>query len=95
MESGALVAGILFLLVGAVLGVWKKKRKFDRTNKSGVEQFSSFSGKASARLLDGILFLSSAAFLFAGLLMISLHYEDSFGLLVLIPAFALALFIVI
>jgi hypothetical protein len=95
MGTALLVGGILSLVIGACLGVWKKKRKFDRTNKSGVEQFPSFSGKASARLLDGILFLSSAALLFAGLLMISLRYEDTFGWLVLIPVYALALFVVI
>jgi hypothetical protein len=39
MEWGAQYVGMALVLAGAVFGYRMRKRKFDRTNASGIEHF--------------------------------------------------------
>lgn len=59
--------GILLTIIGICLGLWRKKRQFDRTNAFGVEQFQGFGRKLLATTLDNILCWISVASLSVGL----------------------------
>ncbi len=63
--------GIVLTAIGLFLGFWKLKRKFDRTNTSGVEQFSSFGRKMVATTIDEILHWVGLAALFVGLFILA------------------------
>jgi len=78
--SGALIAG-------TGLYFWVKKRKFDRTNTAGVEQFASFSGKLGATFVDKFLAGLSAFCIFAGAIFMAFGFEDSWGWIVLLPIY--------
>ena len=43
------------MLFGAWLLYWRKKRKFDRLNKHGIEVFGSYPDKAKSEALDSLL----------------------------------------
>ena len=47
------VASLMFF--GAWLLYWRKKRKFDRLNKQGIEVFGSYFKKARADAFDTLL----------------------------------------
>jgi hypothetical protein len=49
------VLGTFGIAFGVILGLWRRKRKFDRTNAYGVEQFSSYWGKLGATTKDRFL----------------------------------------
>ena len=95
MEWGAEYVGSILLVVGALLALWKRKRKFDRTNSFGVEQFSDFWGKLGARLKDGLLGLMSLVLLSAGLLILAFRFQDSWGWIVLLPVYVFMLYVVL
>jgi hypothetical protein len=78
--GGALVTGTGFFL-------WMKKRKFDRTNSVGVEQFESYSRKLAATFLDRCLGGLSAIFLIGGTVFLAYGFEDSWGWIVLLPLY--------
>lgn len=59
--------GFLLAAAGIGLGFWRQKRKFDRTNSSGVEQFRSFWRKMLSTMFDDLLSWVSIASLFIGL----------------------------
>ncbi len=63
--------GIVLTVIGVGLGLWKGKRKFDRTNTVGVEQFRSYGGKVVATKFDGFLYWIALALLFVGLFILA------------------------
>lgn len=83
--------GAMLLFIGAVLGLKRRKRKFDRTNEFGVERFESYGGKLRARLKDGLLGGSSITLIAAGILILALKYQDSWGWIVILPVCAVML----
>ncbi len=46
---------IIFLAIGALLIFWRNKRKFDRKNQQGIEQFGSYFKKVKTKSLDKLL----------------------------------------
>lgn len=64
---GVFSLGTVLLVVGLALFLWREKRKYDRTNTAGVEQFRSFVGKLAGTSLDELLRWSSLGLLFVGL----------------------------
>lgn len=92
MEWGADLIGIALLVIGAILGFQRRRRKFDRTNEFGVEQFQSYGGKLGARFKDGLLGLASIFLVSSGILILAFQYQDSWGWIVLLPACAIMLF---
>lgn len=47
---------VIFMLLGAWLLYWRKKRKFNRLNEHGIEVFGSYSKKVKAETFDTLLF---------------------------------------
>jgi len=83
--AGLLIAGIAFLF-------WLRKRKFDRTNSSGIEQFDSYGHKLAALFLDKCLVGVSALGVIGGVIFLAYGFEDSWGWLVLLPLYFILLF---
>lgn len=71
MDSSVYALGFVLTVIGLGLGLWKAKRKLDRTNTAGVEQFRSFGGKVVATTFDGLLYWVAIALLFVGLLILA------------------------
>ena len=67
MISASTLFGVVLLAVGAFLYLREKKRRFDRTNKFGVERFSTYWQKLRARAVDG-------AIGFTGIILLSAAY---------------------
>ena len=92
MESWGAYLGTALLILGAVLFLWTKKRKFDRTNFAGIERFPSFGRKVGALLLDYFLLSIALTCSLSGLLILALKFQDSWGWILLLPLSAWALF---
>lgn len=71
MDFDPSLLGLVLAVVGVGLGLWREKRKYDRANTAGVEQFGSFAGKVAATSLDELLRLFCLAFLFVGLFILA------------------------
>jgi hypothetical protein len=89
------VLGTFGIAFGVILGLWRRKRKFDRTNAYGVEQFSSYWGKLGATTKDRFLGLSSLIFLSVGVLILAYRFEDSWGWVVMLPVYVSVLFLLV
>lgn len=92
MDWGADLIGAALLVIGALLGLKRRKRRFDRTNEFGVERFQSYGGKLRARFKDGLLGLTSILLLSSGILILAFQHQDSWGWIVLLPVCAIMLF---
>ena len=95
MDWGAEYVGTILLFVGVFFVLWKRKRKFDRTNNFGVEQFSSFWGKLGAKTKDGLIGVTALMLLSSGLLILAFRFQDSWGWIVLLPLYAFMLFMLV
>jgi len=71
MPIDAMSLGFVLAIVGIGLFFWREKRKYDRTNTAGVEQFNSFVGKIAATSLDELLRWIAIGLLFVGLFMMA------------------------
>jgi len=71
MHVDAFDYGIILTIIGVVLGFWRLKRKFDRTNSAGVERFRSFGRKMAAETFDGLLYWGAIGALFVGLFILA------------------------
>lgn len=86
---------VLFLVAGFALMLAHRKRRFDRTNQFGVEQFPDYGAKLRGRAKDGTLRVLSIVMLTAGMLMLGFRYEDSWGWVITLPVYLFALFILL
>ena len=95
MEWGNEYVGSILFVVGVLLVLARRKRKFDRTNEFGVERFATFGAKMGAKIKDGLLGGSSILFLSSGLLILAFRYVDSWGWIVVLPVCVLMLFLLL
>ena len=95
MDWGGDLFGFALLITGGVLGVWARKRKFDRTNRFGVERFPSFWGKVRTRLKDVFLIGSSIVLLSSGLFLLASSHLDTWGWVVMAPAYLFMLYLLL
>ena len=93
MGWGTEYIGALLLALGIALTLTRKKRRFDRTNQYGIEQFPSYWAKMSTNIKDGLLCSISLLLLSAGLLILGFRFEDSWGWIVTLPVYAFMLFL--
>ncbi len=63
--------GVILTVIGLVLGYWRQKRKFDRTNFAGVEQFPSYGRKLVATTFDDLIYWGAIGSLFSGLFILA------------------------
>ena len=95
MDWTADLIGLLLLLVGGVLGMKARKRKFDRTNSYGVERFPSYMTKVASKEKDHVL-NGGAIMLFAsGTLLLSYNHMATWGWIVWLPIGLFMLFVLI
>jgi hypothetical protein len=88
-------AGYLLLLVGALAALWNRKRRFDRTNRYGVQEFSSYWAGLRARVNDGLLLVLALGLSGAGVLMLAFQHQDGWGWIVIMAALLWVLFLLI
>lgn len=93
MDWGAEYIGALLLTLGVALTLTRRKRRFDRTNQFGVEQFPSYWDKLGTNIKDGLLRYISLLLLSAGLVILGFRFEDSWGWIVTLPVYAFMLFL--
>lgn len=74
MELRSVTSGIILIFAGLTIEIWRRKLKFDRINKFGVEKFSSFKMKLFSGLLDATLRGVSLVLAFGGALIILISY---------------------
>ncbi len=79
---------IVYGLVGLVLIYWAKKRRFERTTIYGTEHFPSYRHKASAKLMDALLWGLGLSGLVSATLLIFMEYAPFWGFLMLLLAAA-------
>lgn len=80
---------VMCIIFGVMLLLRYRKRKFNRTNAFGVEQFLSYSDKVKSKTKDGLLAGLAIILTIFGVMMLSFRYADSWGWVVLIPALAI------
>jgi hypothetical protein len=73
MISAITLIGIILLAIGTLLALRARKRRFNRTNRFAVEQFSSYSVKLRARAADGVISLAAIDLLSSGVLILALN----------------------
>ena len=57
----------LSVVTGIIIEFWRRKRKFDRTNSMGLEQFVTYSQKLITNIIDYFLLFCALFFVAAGL----------------------------
>lgn len=77
------VVGGVSILVGILLYLWRNKRRFDRTNSAGIEQFRSYDGKLAAKLGDTSRWLLSVSGIMFGVSLLAQAHEKNWGGVVL------------
>jgi hypothetical protein len=96
MESIVItVLGLALLLFAGVLHVTRMHRVFVRTNAMGVEYFESYTAKVAARTVDLLLKFGSLLLFAAGVLILANENVETWGWLIIAPALAFVLFILI
>ncbi len=70
------LVGASFLIVGVLLALWRRKRKFDRTNALGIERFANYWEKLGARMQDGLLLSFAFVLVSAGVITLAFQYQD-------------------
>jgi hypothetical protein len=93
MEWRAEHLGALLIVLGIATTLTSRKRRFDRTNQFGVEQFQSYRDKLGTQIKEGLLRYVSLLLLSAGLVILGFRYEDSWGWVVTLPVYAFMLFL--
>ncbi len=78
------------LLLGALLLLWRKKRKFERLNEHGIEVYSSFSKKLTGDGLDSLLLALGSASLAGGALLFIFFDQSIFSWLALFAFIAIS-----
>lgn len=86
------ILGVAALIVGSILYLWRRKRQFDRTNTAGIEQFDSYAGKVSTRVVDGIIWLTAVGSLMTGVIVLAVAHNSTWGWVVLLPLAWVAIF---
>jgi hypothetical protein len=81
---------IAYGLLGLALVYWAKKRRFERTTIYGTEQFQSYRHKASAKLLDALLWGLGLGGFISATLLIFMEHAPFWGFLMLLLAAAFA-----
>ena len=84
MSNDELVAFGL-ALVGAVLIYASRRRRFNRTNACGVEQFPSYGRKLVGKLGDAVLLLLGGFLALVGVIFLAQVNIQSWGWIVLAP----------
>lgn len=93
MGFGAEYIGALLLALGVALTLVRRKRRFDRTNQFGIEQFTSYWAKLGTNTKDGLLRFIALLLLSAGLVILGFRFEDSWGWIVTLPVYGFMLFL--
>ena len=93
MAWGAKYIGALLLILGTALTLARRKQRFDRINRVGVEQFPSYWAKLSTNIKDGLLRFISLILLSTGILILGFRFEDFWGWIVTLPVYAFMLFL--
>lgn len=78
-EADFYVAGLT--VVGIVLVFWKSKRRFDRLNHCGIEQYANISQKIGAKILDVMLYSIGFSFLVVAAIAIFIEHAQSMPIL--------------
>lgn len=79
---------IAYGLIGLALVYWAKKRRFERTTIYGTEQFPSYRHKATAKLMDALIWGLGLGGLVSATLLIFMEYAPFWGFLMLLLAAA-------
>lgn len=73
-----------FLVVGVPFLLWFSKRRFDRTDSSGTEHFSSYGHRIRARLFDSVLLGVGGGFLSLSGLWFIIEYAPGLAMLTVV-----------
>jgi len=87
--------GLLLLGAGIALGLTASKRRFARTNRFGIERFSSFAAKLRSRSGDYLLKGGAIGSLAIGTLVLASDHIDSWGWIVMTPVCLFMLYLLI
>ena len=60
-----------------------------------MERFPSFAAKTGVRLKEGIASIAALLFGMAGVLLLAIEFQDSWGWIVLLPVLAWVLFVLL
>lgn len=93
IDWGSDTLGVVLLGIGGLVIFRLKKKRFDRINNYGVQQYSGYWVKLAAlikeRLVAGIAVLSIGA----GITLLAFNHVESWGWLVVLPVYAFVVFL--
>ena len=87
--------GLLLLLAGGVFGLKSKRRRFDRTNRFGVERFPDFLHKVVNKTVDRVLNGGAILLLTSGSLLLAYDHVTSWGWILWLPVGLFVLYVFI
>ena len=59
--------GILMIIIGLGLEFWYKRRRFNRMNSHGVQEYKNFASKTASDILEGLVQIIKWTLLLVGL----------------------------
>jgi hypothetical protein len=82
-------------MLAAIFTFWARKRRFDRTNTFGIQQFKSYWEKIGAEAKDFTLKGLAIILMCSGMLILAFNHTDTWGLLIVLPVLAFLLFLLL
>lgn len=87
------VISCLLIALGAWIAFRQKSREHARLNQLGVEVFPTYAAKLRAMTAGAVRWLIVAILVTAGVVLLAVQYESSWGWVVLLPLYAWMLFL--
>jgi hypothetical protein len=85
----------LLIALGAWMAYRQKSREHRRVNQLGVEVFDSYGAKLRAKTAGAARWLIVATMVTTGVVLLAVHYESTWGWLVLLPLYGWLLFLML
>ena len=95
LDSGSDAIGVVLFILGAYIMLRLRKRRFDRTNVFGVQQFSSYWGSLVAKAKDWLLGGAAVFLLCTGTVLLAFNHVASWGWIVALPVCVIMIFMMI
>jgi hypothetical protein len=81
--------GASLIVASALLTLWRKKKAFD------IQCYSTYWQQLSAKTIEGISSFLSLLLLIAGVWVMAIEYQNSWGAFVLLPVYGFMIFVLI
>ena len=93
IDWGSDTLGLVLLGIGGIVIFRLKKKRFNRTNHYGVQQYSSYWAKLAALIKEKLLTGAAVLSICSGITLLAFNHVESWGWIVVLPVYAFVIFL--